>query len=172
MCGAPARRGEIQRAAVRRGLRPILAGRDAAAIAKLAANFRLRDKHRVGLITVDTYRIAAVEQLLDGLITIAVGATEVACATTYAVAQERPRRPQAAQTQTEQRGPEPGGVKGAYRAFGETPSALRTRLGAAVDFERAPNSACGVVSSARAILYSESIDGLARPFQDCASFRV
>jgi len=32
-------------------------------IAKLAANFRLRDKCRVGLITVDTYRIAAVEQL-------------------------------------------------------------------------------------------------------------
>lgn len=32
-------------------------------IAKLAANFRLRHKHRVGLITVDTYRIAAVEQL-------------------------------------------------------------------------------------------------------------
>ncbi|HUY89840.1 MAG TPA: flagellar biosynthesis protein FlhF [Pirellulales bacterium] len=32
-------------------------------IAKLAANFRLRDKRRVGLITVDTYRIAAVEQL-------------------------------------------------------------------------------------------------------------
>ncbi len=32
-------------------------------IAKLAANFRLRGKHRVGLITVDTYRIAAVEQL-------------------------------------------------------------------------------------------------------------
>lgn len=32
-------------------------------VAKLAANFRLRDKHRVGLITVDTYRIAAVEQL-------------------------------------------------------------------------------------------------------------
>jgi flagellar biosynthesis protein FlhF len=32
-------------------------------IAKLAANYRLRDKHRVGLITVDTYRIAAVEQL-------------------------------------------------------------------------------------------------------------
>ena len=32
-------------------------------IAKLAANFRLRDKKRVGLITVDTYRIAAVEQL-------------------------------------------------------------------------------------------------------------
>jgi flagellar biosynthesis protein FlhF len=32
-------------------------------IAKLAANHRLRDKHRVGLITVDTYRIAAVEQL-------------------------------------------------------------------------------------------------------------
>lgn len=32
-------------------------------IAKLAANFRLKDKHRVGLITVDTYRIAAVEQL-------------------------------------------------------------------------------------------------------------
>jgi flagellar biosynthesis protein FlhF len=32
-------------------------------IAKLAANFRLRDRHRVGLITVDTYRIAAVDQL-------------------------------------------------------------------------------------------------------------
>lgn len=32
-------------------------------IAKLAANFRLRDKLNVGLITVDTYRIAAVEQL-------------------------------------------------------------------------------------------------------------
>lgn len=32
-------------------------------IAKLAANFRLRDKLHVGLITVDTYRIAAVEQL-------------------------------------------------------------------------------------------------------------
>ena len=32
-------------------------------IAKLAANYRLKQKHRVGLITVDTYRIAAVEQL-------------------------------------------------------------------------------------------------------------
>lgn len=32
-------------------------------IAKLAANFRLREHRRVGLITVDTYRIAAVEQL-------------------------------------------------------------------------------------------------------------
>lgn len=32
-------------------------------IAKLAANFRLRDQHNVGLITVDTYRVAAVEQL-------------------------------------------------------------------------------------------------------------
>ena len=32
-------------------------------IAKLAANFRLREKRRVGLITVDTYRIAAVDQL-------------------------------------------------------------------------------------------------------------
>jgi flagellar biosynthesis protein FlhF len=32
-------------------------------IAKLAANFRLREDRRVGLITVDTYRIAAVEQL-------------------------------------------------------------------------------------------------------------
>ena len=32
-------------------------------VAKLAANLRLRDKRRVGLITVDTYRIAAVEQL-------------------------------------------------------------------------------------------------------------
>ena len=32
-------------------------------IAKLAANFHLREKRRVGLITVDTYRIAAVDQL-------------------------------------------------------------------------------------------------------------
>ncbi len=32
-------------------------------IAKLAANFRLKDRRKVGLITVDTYRIAAVEQL-------------------------------------------------------------------------------------------------------------
>lgn len=32
-------------------------------IAKLAANLRLRDKRRVGLITVDTYRMAAVDQL-------------------------------------------------------------------------------------------------------------
>ncbi len=32
-------------------------------IAKLAGNFHLRDRRRVGLITVDTYRIAAVEQL-------------------------------------------------------------------------------------------------------------
>ncbi|MCE9546211.1 MAG: flagellar biosynthesis protein FlhF [Planctomycetia bacterium] len=32
-------------------------------IAKLAANFRLREKRKVGLITVDTYRIAAVDQL-------------------------------------------------------------------------------------------------------------
>jgi flagellar biosynthesis protein FlhF len=32
-------------------------------IAKLAANYRLREKCRVGLITVDTYRIAAVDQL-------------------------------------------------------------------------------------------------------------
>ncbi len=32
-------------------------------IAKLAANFRLRDQVKMGLVTVDTYRIAAVEQL-------------------------------------------------------------------------------------------------------------
>lgn len=32
-------------------------------IAKLAANFRLRDHIKMGLVTVDTYRIAAVEQL-------------------------------------------------------------------------------------------------------------
>lgn len=32
-------------------------------VAKLAANFCLRDKRKVGLITLDTYRIAAVEQL-------------------------------------------------------------------------------------------------------------
>jgi flagellar biosynthesis protein FlhF len=32
-------------------------------VAKLAANYRLRENKRVGLIAVDTYRIAAVEQL-------------------------------------------------------------------------------------------------------------
>jgi flagellar biosynthesis protein FlhF len=32
-------------------------------LAKLAANFRLRDGLRMGLVTVDTYRVAAVEQL-------------------------------------------------------------------------------------------------------------
>ena len=32
-------------------------------IAKLAANFRLRDRIKLGLVTVDTYRVAAVEQL-------------------------------------------------------------------------------------------------------------
>jgi flagellar biosynthesis protein FlhF len=32
-------------------------------IAKLAANLKLRQNHRVGLITIDTYRIAAVDQL-------------------------------------------------------------------------------------------------------------
>lgn len=32
-------------------------------IAKLAANLQLREKHRVGLITIDTYRIAAIDQL-------------------------------------------------------------------------------------------------------------
>ncbi|MDZ4821314.1 MAG: flagellar biosynthesis protein FlhF [Planctomycetota bacterium] len=32
-------------------------------VAKLAANYRLKEKRRVGLITVDTYRIAAVDQL-------------------------------------------------------------------------------------------------------------
>jgi flagellar biosynthesis protein FlhF len=32
-------------------------------IAKLAANLQLREKHKIGLITLDTYRIAAVDQL-------------------------------------------------------------------------------------------------------------
>ena len=32
-------------------------------IAKLAANLKLREKNKVGLITIDTYRIAAIEQL-------------------------------------------------------------------------------------------------------------
>jgi flagellar biosynthesis protein FlhF len=32
-------------------------------VAKLAANLKLRDKRRVGLVTIDTYRIAAVDQL-------------------------------------------------------------------------------------------------------------
>jgi flagellar biosynthesis protein FlhF len=32
-------------------------------LAKLAANLKLREKHKVGLITLDTYRIAAIDQL-------------------------------------------------------------------------------------------------------------
>jgi flagellar biosynthesis protein FlhF len=32
-------------------------------VAKLAANLQLRQKHKVGLITIDTYRIAAIDQL-------------------------------------------------------------------------------------------------------------
>lgn len=32
-------------------------------IAKLAANLKLREKHKVGLITIDTFRIAAIDQL-------------------------------------------------------------------------------------------------------------
>jgi flagellar biosynthesis protein FlhF len=32
-------------------------------IAKLAAHFHLRERHRVGLVTIDTYRMAAVDQL-------------------------------------------------------------------------------------------------------------
>jgi len=32
-------------------------------IAKLAANYRLKEKRKIGLITVDTYRVAAIEQL-------------------------------------------------------------------------------------------------------------
>ncbi len=32
-------------------------------LAKLAANLKIRERHRVGLITLDTYRIAAVDQL-------------------------------------------------------------------------------------------------------------
>ena len=32
-------------------------------IAKIAANLKLREKHRVGLITIDTFRIAAIDQL-------------------------------------------------------------------------------------------------------------
>jgi flagellar biosynthesis protein FlhF len=32
-------------------------------LAKLAANLKLKERHRVGLITLDTYRIAAVDQL-------------------------------------------------------------------------------------------------------------
>jgi flagellar biosynthesis protein FlhF len=32
-------------------------------VAKLAANLKLRERHRVGLITIDTYRIAAIDQL-------------------------------------------------------------------------------------------------------------
>jgi flagellar biosynthesis protein FlhF len=53
-------------------------------IAKLAANSRLREKKRVGLLTTDTYRIAAVEQLrtyakiIDVPVEVAVTPDEVA----------------------------------------------------------------------------------------------
>jgi flagellar biosynthesis protein FlhF len=59
-------RGPIQ---IRRGERKVVALVGATGvgktttIAKLAANFRLRDQVKMGLVTVDTYRIAAVEQL-------------------------------------------------------------------------------------------------------------
>ncbi len=55
-------------------------------IAKLAANSRLREKKRVGLLTIDTYRIAAVEQLrtyariIDVPVEVAVTPDEVASA--------------------------------------------------------------------------------------------
>jgi flagellar biosynthesis GTPase FlhF len=32
-------------------------------IAKLAANYKIRERRKVGMITIDTYRIAAVDQL-------------------------------------------------------------------------------------------------------------
>ncbi len=56
----PIRTGECRRVAALVG--PTGVGKTTT-IAKLAANFRLREGLRVGLITVDTYRIAAVEQL-------------------------------------------------------------------------------------------------------------
>jgi flagellar biosynthesis protein FlhF len=55
-------------------------------IAKLAANFRLRDGIRMGLVTVDTYRVAAVEQLrtyaeiIDLPIKVVTGPSEMRCA--------------------------------------------------------------------------------------------
>jgi flagellar biosynthesis protein FlhF len=52
---------------VRQGMIKSLIGPNGAGktttIAKLAANFKLRQNKKVGLITIDTYRIAAVEQL-------------------------------------------------------------------------------------------------------------
>lgn len=56
ICAAPARRHVVALVG------PTGVGKTTT-IAKLAANFRLRERRRVGLITVDTYRIAAVEQL-------------------------------------------------------------------------------------------------------------
>lgn len=57
-------------------------------VAKLAANFKMRQNLRVGLVTVDTYRIAAVEQLrtyaeiIDMPIKIAASPREMAAAIT------------------------------------------------------------------------------------------
>jgi flagellar biosynthesis protein FlhF len=58
--------GPIQVAAGRRRLAALVGPTGVGkttTIAKLAAHYRLREKRRVGLITVDTYRVAAVEQL-------------------------------------------------------------------------------------------------------------
>jgi len=57
-----------------------------AAVAKLAANFKLRQNLRVGLLSIDTYRIAAVEQLrtyaeiIDVPLRVAASPREVATA--------------------------------------------------------------------------------------------
>jgi flagellar biosynthesis protein FlhF len=61
-------------------------GGKTATVAKLAANFKLRMNLRVGLVTVDTYRIAAVEQLrtyaeiIDAPLKIATSPREMAAA--------------------------------------------------------------------------------------------
>jgi len=58
----PARKGRPRRARVISLIGPTGVGKTTT-IAKLAANYKLREGKTVGLITIDTYRIAAVDQL-------------------------------------------------------------------------------------------------------------
>jgi flagellar biosynthesis protein FlhF len=58
----PAGKGRTGRARVSAFIGPTGVGKTTT-IAKLAANFKLRERRKVGMVTIDTYRIAAVDQL-------------------------------------------------------------------------------------------------------------
>ena len=82
-------------------------------IAKLAANFRLKEKRRVGLITVDTYRIAAVEQLRTyaDIIDLPMHVVSTPREMRETVSQNEPSRPDSARhgrPQPQGRGPHSG----------------------------------------------------------------